>query len=122
MTGNSPHPSTMPAADAALAMPADDVPGSPNTAAHTVSQVSPEGRPASGDAKTGPTRMLSHMALAAGVVLVGSFLIGLWFGLVAGLASLAIGLAAIAFNPVLGAAAMRVQDRSEAIRRTTQHP
>jgi hypothetical protein len=92
-----------------------NIAGTPEAAAEKVNQVSPEGRPAPGDAKSGPHRIAAEMLIAAGVVLLGSVGIGLYFGLGAGLASLGIALVALAFNPVMGASALRIQDRSRVI-------
>lgn len=90
--------------------------GTPEAAAEKVDHVSVEGRPSPGDAKSGPGKIRLEIILAIGVVVLITLGIGLWFGPWAGLAALAVGAAAVMFNPVIGAAMLRVGDRSEAIK------
>lgn len=99
-----------------------ELPGSPEVAAEAVKQVSVEGRPAEGDAKAGPGRIVLDMLLAAMVIVVLSVIVGAAFGPVVGLVCLAIGVLALALNPVMGASAMRVEDRAKAARQLSDHP
>lgn len=94
------------------------IPGSPEDAAEKVNQTSQvEGRPALSEAKDGPTRMGLEILLAVFVVLLAAVGVGVWFGPWAGLAAMAVGLVGLAFNPVIGAMTMRMQDRADAARK-----
>ena len=100
------------------AAPGGLIAGTPEAAAEKVNMTSHvEGRPALIEAKDGPARMGMEIVLAVFVVLLASVGVGVWFGAWAGLAAVAVGFVGLAFNPVIGAMTMRMQDRAEAARR-----
>lgn len=93
------------------------IPGPVETAARDVEAVSPEGRPAEMDAKAGPGRMMMEIGLVVGLTAIVSIGIAVWINVWLGLATLALGLLAAVFNPVVAATAMRAGDRAKVIRR-----
>ena len=96
------------------------LPGPAEHTAEVVKQVSVEGRPAEGDAKSGPGGIVLDMVLAMLVIAVLAAIAGAAFGPLVGLVCLAIGVLAMALNPVMGASLMRVEDRAEAARRLNE--
>ena len=86
------------------------IPGTPEQAARDVEAVSPEGRPA--DAKSGPGTVRLEVGAAALIIIVGATAVGLFFGVVGGLAAFFLGLLALLANPSVGAAMLRARDRS----------
>jgi hypothetical protein len=97
------------------------IPGTSEQAARDVEAVSPEGRPA--DAKSGPGTVWMEVGVAALIIIAGATAVGLYFGVVGGLAAFFLGLLALLANPSVGAAMLRTRDRSEAIDRVEhRHP
>lgn len=94
-----------------------ELPGQVEHTAEVVKQVSVEGRPADGDAKAGPARIMLDMVLVMMVIVVLALIAGAAFGPLVGLLCLVIGALAMALNPVMGASVMRIEDRAEASRR-----
>lgn len=94
-----------------------DIPGSPERVAEEVSRVSVEGRPAELDAKSGSATLTSQMILAGTILLLASLVLGWVLGYVVGLVTFVLGAAALAFNPVMGAVAMRRADREQVARK-----
>ncbi len=91
------------------------IPGTPEQAARRVEAVSVEGRPA--DAKSGPGTLWIELGAAALVIIAGATAVGLWFGVLGGVAAFFLGLLALLANPEVAAAILRVRDRSAAVAR-----
>ncbi len=91
------------------------IPGTAEQAAREVEAVSPDGRPA--DAKSGPGTVWLEVGVAALIIIAGATAVGLFFGVVGGLAAFFLGLLALLANPSVGAAMLRARDRSAAIDR-----
>lgn len=108
-----------PAPDQADAGPSETLPlimpeSDEETAARDIAAVSVEGRP--GNASAGPGLLLIEMGMLVVVVLTVAVALGWGLGWVYGGAALVLGGLAILFNPVMGAAALRVRDRQIAAR------
>jgi hypothetical protein len=94
--------------------------GNAEQIARETAAVSPENRPA--DPKMGPKALRLEVLALWGLVLVLSIALGVFMNPFAGIAAFAIGTIGVMFNPVVGAASKRAEEREPIAEhhRTTQ--
>lgn len=93
------------------------IPGDHERIATETARISPENRPA--DAKAGPRALRLEILALWGLVVLLSVGIGIWVNPFAGVAAFAIGTVGLMFNPVVGAAEKRAEERRVIARRHT---
>jgi hypothetical protein len=89
------------------------MPGTASTVSAQIHAVSPEGAP--GDAKLGPRGVRMIMLAAGLVIIVAAMISSIWIGWIGAAVMVAFGVVAMLFNPVMGAAAGRANDRAEVL-------
>jgi hypothetical protein len=91
------------------------IPGDPDRIAVETARLSPENLPA--DPKSGPKALRLQILALWFLVLILAVCLGIWINVFAGVAALAIGTVGLMFNPVVGAAEQRAEEREVIARR-----
>lgn len=95
------------------------MPGNAEESAEEIAQVSPERRPA--DARVGPAGVSWMIIGTFALLFAASLISAIWIGWAAAIAAFMIALMGLFFfNPVMGAASQRIEDRKEAVKHHAQ--